>query len=158
MLIGFAQIHWASPQQPPSPGCVVSSLSNADPSARGAGLGRENVSWVCVTSRGGGGKPTPQETLSCSELAASIAREKETTWKTSSLQDANPFKTGGGDAQGNYRAEKPSLSPWRLAVGLPPATRSQAADAQLLGAGKFTLPSGAGSGCQSPGQYMIMGL
>lgn len=43
-----------------------------------------------------------QETLSCSELAASIAREKQNTWKTSSLQDANPFKTGGGDAEGNY--------------------------------------------------------
>ena len=50
------------------------------------------------------------------------------------------------------------FSPWRLTVGLPLAACSQAADAQLLGAGKFALPSGAGSGCQSLGQYMVMGL
>lgn len=43
-------------------------------------------------------------------------------------------------------------------MGLPLAAHSQAAAAQLLGAGKFTLPRGAGSGCQSLGQYMIMGL
>lgn len=98
------------------------------------------------------------ESLSCPEVATSVARRKQNTRKISSLQDTNPLKNSGGGVQGNYRAENPSPSPQRLTVGLPPAARSRAADAWLLGAGKFALPGGAGLGCQSPGQYMVMGL